>query len=183
MKAAWTRLTIAVVAIARSGKCFSAISDDSSLVRPRGKGSIDALRKLHWLWTLTASNKAKIHRTQFWDMRGSSSPLSLLQCMSLELARHTYRARAEDICSRRAFRILMWWTAPTLRHRGAIGWLGRNATTLRGAVHGRGYHDRVDIAKLVFQIHGVDADGTVVIRRRVGRAESLTYAIACVGSA
>ena len=26
----------------------------------------------------------------------------------------------------------------------------------------------VDIAKSVFQIHGVDAGGTVVIRRRVG---------------
>src|SRR5215470_5703921 len=32
----------------------------------------------------------------------------------------------------------MWWTALTLRHRCAIGWLGRNATTLRRAVHGPG---------------------------------------------
>jgi transposase len=30
----------------------------------------------------------------------------------------------------------------------------------------------VDIAKSVFQIHGVDADGVVVIRKRVGRAGS-----------
>src|SRR5204862_2230703 len=33
----------------------------------------------------------------------------------------------------------------------------------------------VDIAKSVFQIHGVDADGTVVIRRRVGRAKVLEF--------
>jgi len=33
----------------------------------------------------------------------------------------------------------------------------------------------VDIAKLVFQIHGVDADGTVVISRRVGRARVLEF--------
>jgi transposase len=33
----------------------------------------------------------------------------------------------------------------------------------------------VDIAKLVFQIHGVDADGMVVIRRRVGRARVLEF--------
>ena len=33
----------------------------------------------------------------------------------------------------------------------------------------------VDIAKLVFQIHGVDAGGTVVIRRRVGRARVLEF--------
>jgi hypothetical protein len=33
---------------------------------------------------------------------------------------------------------MMRWTAPTLRHRSAIRWLRRNATTLRGAVHGRG---------------------------------------------
>jgi transposase len=31
----------------------------------------------------------------------------------------------------------------------------------------------IDIAKSVFQIHGVDADGTIVIRRRVGRAKVL----------
>lgn len=31
----------------------------------------------------------------------------------------------------------------------------------------------IDIAKSVFQLHGVDADGTVVIRKRVGRTEAL----------
>jgi len=30
----------------------------------------------------------------------------------------------------------------------------------------------LDIAKLVFQVHGVDADGAVVMRKRVGRARS-----------
>ena len=33
----------------------------------------------------------------------------------------------------------------------------------------------VDIAKSVFQIHGVDAAGTVVIRRRIGRARVLEF--------
>ena len=33
----------------------------------------------------------------------------------------------------------------------------------------------VDIAKSVFQIHGVDADGTVVIRKRVSRAKFLEF--------
>ena len=33
----------------------------------------------------------------------------------------------------------------------------------------------VDIAKSVFQIHGVDAEGTVVIRKRVGRARVLEF--------
>src|ERR1700745_3797766 len=33
----------------------------------------------------------------------------------------------------------------------------------------------VDIAKWVFQIHGVDADGTVVIRKRIGRARVLEF--------
>src|SRR5262245_41293327 len=31
------------------------------------------------------------------------------------------------ICPFRAFPLLMLWTAPTLRHQGAIGWLRRNA--------------------------------------------------------
>ena len=33
----------------------------------------------------------------------------------------------------------------------------------------------IDIAKSVFQIHGVDADGTVVIRKRVGRTKVLEF--------
>jgi transposase len=33
----------------------------------------------------------------------------------------------------------------------------------------------LDIAKSVFQVHGVDADGAVVIRRRVGRAKVLEF--------
>ncbi len=33
----------------------------------------------------------------------------------------------------------------------------------------------LDIAKSVFQIHGVDVDGTVVIRRRVSRAKVLEF--------
>src|SRR4051812_17917068 len=53
-----------------------------------------------------------------------------------------FGGEAAKIYSRRGFLSLMWWTASTLRHRSAIGWLRRNATTLRGAVHGRGYHDR-----------------------------------------
>jgi len=33
----------------------------------------------------------------------------------------------------------------------------------------------LDIAKSVFQVHGVDADGTVVIRKRLGRAKVLAF--------
>jgi transposase len=33
----------------------------------------------------------------------------------------------------------------------------------------------LDIAKSVFQIHGVDADGTVVVRKRVSRAKVIEF--------
>ena len=33
----------------------------------------------------------------------------------------------------------------------------------------------LDIAKLVFQVHGVDADGAVVVRRRLTRAKVLPF--------
>ena len=33
----------------------------------------------------------------------------------------------------------------------------------------------LDIAKSVFQVHGVDADGTVMIRKRVSRAKVLEF--------
>ena len=37
----------------------------------------------------------------------------------------------------------------------------------------------VDIAKSVFQVHGVDADSTVVIRKRIGRAKVLEFLPIC----
>jgi transposase len=33
----------------------------------------------------------------------------------------------------------------------------------------------IDIAKSVFQVHGVDADGAVVIRKRIGRTKILKF--------
>jgi transposase len=33
----------------------------------------------------------------------------------------------------------------------------------------------LDIAKSVFQVHGVDVDGTVVIRKRVSRSKVLEF--------
>jgi transposase len=67
----------------------------------------------------------------------------------------------------------MLWTAPALRHRSAIGWL-------REANHIEGSRPEVstiglDIAKSVFQVHGVDDTGAIVIKRRVGRARLLEF--------
>ena len=33
----------------------------------------------------------------------------------------------------------------------------------------------VDLAKSVFQVHGVDEDGTVVLRRRLNRSKLLSF--------
>ena len=38
----------------------------------------------------------------------------------------------------------------------------------------------LDIAKSVFQVHGVDADGAVVIRKRISRAKVLEFFAAVV---
>jgi hypothetical protein len=55
---------------------------------------------------------------------------------------------------------MMWWTAPALRHRSAIG-----GCVETNHIEGRVRFSTigVDIAKSVFQVHGVDTDGTVVI--------------------
>jgi hypothetical protein len=37
----------------------------------------------------------------------------------------------------------------------------------------------LDIAKSVFQIHGVDVDGAVVMRKRISRARSSVWEIRC----
>src|SRR5215813_1225619 len=57
---------------------------------------------------------------------------------------------------------MMGWTAPALRHQGAITWSSLNATreepsAMQVTTIG------LDIAKRVFQVHGVDAAGAVGI--------------------
>src|SRR4051812_14038424 len=44
-----------------------------------------------------------------------------------------------------------------------------------GAIHGRGYYDRLDLAKHVFQVHGVDAEGATVLRKQLRRAQVLEF--------
>src|SRR6266581_3499625 len=70
---------------------------------------------------------------------------------------------------------MMLWTAPTLRHQGAIGWLRRNEPLEGAPSMGEVSTIGLDIAKSVFQVHGVDAGGAVVIRRRITRAKLLEF--------
>jgi transposase len=46
---------------------------------------------------------------------------------------------------------------------------------LRGAVHGQVSTIGLDIAKSVFQVHGVDDSGAIVIRKRISRAKMLEF--------
>ena len=46
---------------------------------------------------------------------------------------------------------------------------------LRGAVRHASYDDWVDLAKHVFQVHVVDAEGEVVLRRKLRRAEVVGF--------
>src|SRR5271166_5628561 len=70
---------------------------------------------------------------------------------------------------------MILWTAPTLRHRCAKGWLRQSATTMRGPSMGEVSTIGLDIAKSVFQVHGVGIDGAVLIRKRVSRAKVLEF--------
>src|SRR5215831_7155988 len=66
---------------------------------------------------------------------------------------------------------MMLWTAPTPRHQSAKGW-SREANHIEmGEVSTIG----LDIAKSVFQVHGVDGTGAVVMRKRIGRAKVLEF--------
>ncbi len=45
----------------------------------------------------------------------------------------------------------------------------------RGATHGSDHTIGLDIAKSVFQVHGVDAQGKVVVRRQLKRRQVLPF--------
>jgi transposase len=69
----------------------------------------------------------------------------------------------------------MLWTAPTLQHQGAIGWLRRNEP-LEGSRPWARLARSVSISRSrFFQIHGVDFDGAVVMRKRIIRAKLLEF--------
>src|SRR5499427_4211381 len=68
---------------------------------------------------------------------------------------------------------MMLWTAPTLRHQSAKGW-SREANHVEGEPSmGEVSTIGLDIAKSVFQVHGVGDAGVVVMRKRVGRSKVL----------
>jgi transposase len=49
------------------------------------------------------------------------------------------------------------------------------ANSSKGTVHGADYHDRVGPCEELFQVHGVDAAGKVLVRKQLRRAEVLRF--------
>src|SRR5277367_4101767 len=67
---------------------------------------------------------------------------------------------------------MMGWMAP-LRHLGAKMLVGRRPPANREPSMGEITTIGVDLAKQVFQVHGVDAEGAVVLRKQVRRGQVL----------
>ena len=71
---------------------------------------------------------------------------------------------------------MMRWTAPTLRHQSAIGWLRRSKPHRGEPSTGEVSTIGLDIAKSVLQFFTASMrDGAVVIRKRVGRLKVLEF--------
>ena len=65
----------------------------------------------------------------------------------------------------------MGWTAPAPGI--AMCHIGCCHRPIEGAIHGTAYHHRIDLAKTVFQVHGVDAAGAAVVKRKLRRGQVL----------
>jgi transposase len=61
------------------------------------------------------------------------------------------------------------------RHLSAENVGAVKAPTIRRSIHANDHDNRLDIAKSIFQVHGVDAAGQVVIRRRLKRRYVLAF--------
>ena len=44
-----------------------------------------------------------------------------------------------------------------------------------GAIHRRGYYDRIGLGEACFQVHGVDAEGATILRKQLWRAQVLAF--------
>jgi transposase len=61
------------------------------------------------------------------------------------------------------------------RHRSAIGWFVGDESHERGAVHMQITTIGLDIAKNVFQVHGIDSNEKVVVRKQLRRSQVLAF--------
>src|SRR3954469_1875774 len=69
---------------------------------------------------------------------------------------------------------MMGWVAP-LRHLGAKVLVGRESPANREPSMNEITTVGLDLAKNVFQVHGVDAEGTTVLRKPLRRAQLLAF--------
>ena len=60
------------------------------------------------------------------------------------------------------------------RHRSAIGWFVED-DHMRGAVHMQITTIGLDIAKNVFQVHGIDAAEKVIVRKQLRRGQIIAF--------
>ncbi|MEY9132162.1 transposase [Bradyrhizobium diazoefficiens] len=69
----------------------------------------------------------------------------------------------------------MLWTAPPPGTSVPWMWSLLGLPRFRGASHADDNDNRLDIAKSVFQVHGVDAGGQAIVRRQLKRRYVLTF--------
>ena len=71
---------------------------------------------------------------------------------------------------------LMGWMAPSRQRRAKLVAVEQHKG---GAIHMEITTIGLDLAKHVFQVHGVDETGHVVVKRRLRRAQVITYFASC----
>src|SRR5262249_18230379 len=119
-----------------------------------------------------------IHEGQCWGMR--QQPASAKGNLGGNAHRSRYALNADTIqemhaaltCRRRCSRA-MGWMAP-LRHRGAKLVLPENHQEQEPSMS-EITTIGLDLAKHVFQVHGVDAQGMTVVRKRLRRGQVLAF--------
>ena len=84
------------------------------------------------------------------------------------------RSAADAARPRRRGDRMMGWMAP-LRHLGAKVLVGRKPPANREPSMNEITTVGLDLAKHVFQVHGVDAEGTTVLRKQLRRAQVLAF--------
>ena len=149
----------------------------------------------HWIKLRTNNRLERIMREIRWRTKMVGAFPDGKSCLHLAVARLRHIARiqwstlqymnmtpllAEQTQAGAVFawskvrKILMVWTAPTKRHRNVPCWCCLKPTK-EGAGHMKIRTLGIDIAKSVFQLHGVDEEGTVVLQKKFRRGGVLDF--------
>ncbi len=108
------------------------------------------------------------HSSAAWPIERTNR--NLVKCLKIQTETLPTSADGRLECTGRR-RLLMWWTAPAPGNESDRVIVVNEASTSEERSHAKVTTIGLDIAKNVFQVHGIDAGEKVIVRKQLRRSQ------------